>query len=376
MLFTVEVADPHSYARCGRMVLPHGVVETPIFMPVGTLGGVKAILHSNLRQDTQARIVLGNTYHLFLRPGLHTIREAGGLHAFSTWQGPMLTDSGGFQVFSLAGRRKLTEAGVSFQSHIDGSTYLFTPERVVDIERIIGADIIMPLDECPPGDAPYGYAKESMQLTLGWLERAQRQMRYTQPLYGYSQALFPIVQGAAYPDLRLRCAESMMRYDAPGYAIGGLAVGEPTETMYSIVEGLHPVLPYHRPRYLMGVGTPANLLECIARGVDMFDCVMPTRNGRNGMLFTWRGVVNIKNRKWRNCFIPIDFSSTSRPDRQYTLAYIRHLFVSGEALAGQIASLHNVAFYLQLMAEARRQIRMGTFSSWKDSVLPTITQRL
>ena len=356
MLFTVEVADPHSYARCGRMVLPHGVVETPIFMPVGTLGGVKAILHSNLRQDTQARIVLGNTYHLFLRPGLHTIREAGGLHAFSTWQGP--------------------EAGVSFQSHIDGSTYLFTPERVVDIERIIGADIIMPLDECPPGDAPYGYAKESMQLTLGWLERAQRQMRYTQQLYGYCQALFPIVQGAAYPDLRLRCAESMMRYDAPGYAIGGLAVGEPTETMYSIVEGLHPVLPYHRPRYLMGVGTPANLLECIARGVDMVDCVMPTRNGRNGMLFTWKGVVNIKNRKWRNCFIPIDFSSTSQPDQQYTLAYLRHLFVSGEALAGQIASLHNVAFYLQLMAETRRQIRLGTFSSWKDSVLPTITQRL
>ena len=374
--FRIEASDTGSRARCGRLTLPHGEVATPIFMPVGTLGGVKSILHQSLRSETGARIVLGNTYHLFLRPGLGVLQRVGGLHRFSSWDGPMLTDSGGFQVFSLAHRRRISDVGVSFQSHVDGSTHLFTPERVINMQRVIGADIIMQLDECPPGDAPYEYAEESLRITENWLERCVQQMERTEPLYGYGQTLFPIVQGGAYLDLRSRSAETAMRTEAGGYAIGGLAVGEPTEVMYSVIEHLDGILPQDNPRYLMGVGTPVNILEAIARGVDMFDCVMPTRNGRNGMLFTWEGMINIRNLKWRNDFTPLDPSGTTSVDAEYSRAYLRHLFVSGELLAGQIASLHNVGFYLELVHMARMHIAAGTFSTWMREVLPKLGRRL
>lgn len=345
-------------------------------MPVGTLGGVKAVLHESLRTHTKARIVLGNTYHLFLRPGLRVLREAGGLHRFSTWSGPMLTDSGGFQVFSLSHRRKLLEVGAQFRSHVDGTPRIFTPERVVNIQRVIGADIMMPLDECPPGDAPYAYAEESLGLTLRWLSRCFAQLSRTAPLYGYEQALFPIVQGAAHLDLRARAVEAVCRYDASGYAIGGLAVGEPTEVMYSVLEHVHPLLPQDKPRYLMGVGTPANLLEAVARGVDMFDCVMPTRNARNGMVFTREGILNLKNLRWRHDHSPLDSTSSSALSREYSRAYLRHLFVSNELLAGQIASVHNLSFYLDLMEEARRRIADGSFTTWKNNLVPKLSKRL
>ncbi|PIE84801.1 MAG: tRNA guanosine(34) transglycosylase Tgt [Bacteroidia bacterium] len=376
MRFQLLGRDPGSNARSGLLHTPHGQVRTPIFMPVGTLGGVKAVLHESLRSHSSARIVLGNTYHLFLRPGLRVLRDAGGLHRFSTWSGPMLTDSGGFQVFSLSHRRRLSELGAQFRSHVDGTPRTFTPERVINIERIIGADIIMPLDECPPGDAPHAYASESLDLTLRWYARAHRQLARTAPLYGYEQALFPIVQGAAHLDLRSKSAEVLAAYDAPGYAIGGLAVGEPTEVMYSVLEHLHPLLPSDRPRYLMGVGTPANLLEAIARGVDMFDCVMPTRNARNGVLFTHEGILNMRNLKWRHDHGPLDPTAPPGPSRDYSRAYLRHLFVSNEQLAGQIASVHNLSFYLRLMEQAREHIAAGTFSQWKQQLLPKISRKL
>lgn len=374
--FSLLKKDAETSARLGVLHTAHGDVSTPRFMPVGTLGGVKAILHESLRTQTDAQFLLGNTYHLYLRPGLSTLRAAGGLHGFSSWQGPLLTDSGGFQVFSLSKQRKLSAFGARFRSHIDGAPHIFTPERIVDIQRIIGADIMMVLDECPPGDATYRYAAQSLELTLQWLQRCFLQYRRTVGLYGYEQALFPIVQGASYLDLRTQSAEACMQYDAVGYAIGGLAVGEPTEVMYKVLEHLHPILPADRPRYLMGVGTPVNLVEAVARGIDMFDCVMPTRNARNGMLFTWDGIINIRNWKWRNDFTPLDAQSSLECDQSYTRAYLRHLFVSGEMLGAQIASLHNVGFYLSLMQEMRKQIAAGTFASWRKTVVPKLAQRL
>lgn len=376
MYFNILASDSASYARAGTLHTPHGEVATPIFMPVGTLGGVKCETHRELRSDAHAQIVLGNTYHLFLRPGIGTIRAAGGLHQFSSWQGPMLTDSGGFQVFSLSGQRKLTPEGAHFRSHVDGSPHLFTPERVINIQRILGADIIMPLDECPPGDAPRGYAEQSLSLTLDWLKRCHAQMARTTPLYGHNQSLFPIVQGASFLDLREKSAEFACTLNADGYAIGGLAVGEPTETMYAVVEYLHRFLPASRPRYLMGVGTPWNILEGIARGVDMFDCVMPTRNARNGMLFTSEGVLNMRNLKWRNDHSPLDPNGTSHVDSTYSRAYLRHLFVAKEALAAQIATQHNVAFYLHLVAQARHHILDGTFLPWKNRMVKQLANRL
>ncbi|MBR6423100.1 MAG: tRNA guanosine(34) transglycosylase Tgt, partial [Bacteroidales bacterium] len=334
------------------------------------------VYHKDLREDIHAQIILGNTYHLYLRPGLGILRQAGGLHAFTSWDRPILTDSGGFQVFSLAQSRKLTEEGCIFQSHIDGSRHIFTPENNVDTQRIIGADIVMALDECCPGDADYRYAEKSLGLTQRWLERCVRHFDETEPLYGYSQTFFPIVQGCVYPELRLRAAEHAMHFDREGYAIGGLAVGEPTEKMYEMLELLHPVLPQDKPRYLMGVGTPANLLEGIARGVDMFDCVMPTRNGRNAMLFTSEGIIHIKNRKWADDFSPIDPDGTSFVDHTYTKAYLRHLFVAGEMLAAQIASQHNLAFYLHLVEQAREHIAAGDFGTWKEAMVRKLDTKL
>jgi len=376
MKFEVSARDSQTSARRGRITTDHGTIETPIFMPVGTVGSVKGVYHKDLREDIHAQIILGNTYHLYLRPGLDILRRAGGLHAFTSWDRPILTDSGGFQVFSLAQSRKLTEEGCIFQSHIDGSRHIFTPENNVDTQRIIGADIVMALDECCPGDADYRYAAKSLGLTQRWLERCIRHFDETEPLYGYSQTFFPIVQGCVYPDLRRQAAEHAMQFDREGYAIGGLAVGEPTEKMYEMLELLHPLLPQDRPRYLMGVGTPANLLEGIARGVDMFDCVMPTRNGRNAMLFTSEGVIHIKNKKWADDFSPLDPDGTSFVDHCYTKAYLRHLFVAGEMLAAQIASQHNLAFYLHLVEQAREHIAAGDFSSWKDQVIRKLDTRL
>lgn len=368
--------DPRSSARCGVITTAHGRIETPIFMPVGTVGSVKGIYHRDLKDDIGAEIILGNTYHLYLRPGLDVLRAAGGLHKFESWDRPILTDSGGFQVFSLSPIRKLTEDGCIFRSHIDGSRHIFTPENNVDTQRVIGADIIMALDECCPGDAPYDYAKKSLALTQRWLERCVRRFDGTEPLYGYEQTLFPIVQGCVYPDLRRAAVEHAAALGRDGYAIGGLAVGEPTEKMYEMLEIVCPMLPADKPRYLMGVGTPANLLEGIARGVDMFDCVMPTRNGRNGMLFTWDGIINIKNRKWADDFSPIDPKGTSFVDHTYTKAYLRHLFISGELFAGQLASEHNLAFYLELVRQARRHIKEGDFASWKEETVRKVMTRL
>ena len=376
MRFTLIHTDTASNARCGVINTDHGDILTPIFMPVGTVGSVKGVYHRDLKEDIGAQIILGNTYHLYLRPGLEVLRAAGGLHKFCSWDRPILTDSGGFQVFSLSPIRKLSEEGCTFRSHIDGSKHIFTPENNVDTQRIIGADIIMALDECCPGDADYNYAKKSLDLTEKWLKRCIRHFDETEPLYGYSQTFFPIVQGCVYPDLRTRAAETAVSYGREGYAIGGLAVGEPTEKMYEMIELLHPLLPADKPRYLMGVGTPANILEAIARGVDMFDCVMPTRNGRNGMLFTWEGTINIRNKKWADDFSPIDPQGTSFVDRTYTKAYLRHLTIAGEMLAAEIASEHNLAFYLDLVAKAREHIAAGDFASWKEQAVRKLDERL
>ena len=376
MKFEKIASDPQSSARCGVITTDHGQIETPIFMPVGTVGSVKGVYHRDLKEDIKAQIILGNTYHLYLRPGLDTLKAAGGLHKFISWDRPILTDSSGFQVFSLTGIRKLTPDGCTFSSHIDGSRHTFTPENNVDTQRIIGADIMMALDECCPGDADYDYAKKSLKMTQNWLERYLKRFDETEPLYGYSQTVFPIIQGCVYPELRKMAVDHAVSFDREGYAIGGLAVGEPTEKMYEMLELVCPLLPDDRPRYLMGVGTPANLLEGIARGVDMFDCVMPTRNGRNGMLFTWNGIMNMRNKKWENDFSLIDPDGASFVDRTYTKAYLRHLFVAGEMFAAMIASEHNLAFYLDLVRTARRHILAGDFKSWKDVTVKRIMTRL
>lgn len=376
MQFELQYTDNCSQARAGLITTDHGQIETPIFMPVGTVASVKALHTREIKNDVQAQIILGNTYHLYLRPGLGVLEQAGGLHKFNGWDKPILTDSGGFQVFSLSGTRKLKEEGVTFSSHIDGSKHLFTPENVVDTQRTIGADIMMAFDECTPGTADYAYAKTSMERTHRWLERGLERFRTTEPKYGYRQTFFPIVQGCIYPDLRKQSAEFIASQGADGNAIGGLAVGEPTEKMYEMIEFVNEILPQDKPRYLMGVGTPANILEGIARGVDMFDCVMPTRNGRNGMLFTRHGIMNMKNRKWANDFSVIDQGSDCFVDTHYTKAYLRHLFVSDELLAMQIASIHNLAFYLWLVRQAREQIIAGTFASWYKIMVKQTMQRL
>ena len=374
--FTLQHTDPKTQARAGLILTDHGQIETPIFMPVGTVGSVKAVHLRELKEDIKAQIILGNTYHLYLRPGLEVIEAAGGLHKFNGFDRPMLTDSGGFQVFSLSGIRKLTEEGVEFRSHIDGSKHFFSPERVMDIERSIGADIIMALDECPDGKSDYEYAKKSLKLTENWLDRCIQRFNETEPKYGYHQALFPIVQGCTYTDLRQRAAEYVASKNAEGNAIGGLAVGEPTEVMYEMIEVVNAILPKDRPRYLMGVGTPQNLLEAIERGVDMFDCVMPTRNGRNAMLFTKHGTMNMRNKKWEMDFTPIDPEGTSYVDTTYTKAYLHHLFKAQELLAMQIASIHNLAFYLWLVGEARQHIIAGDFSIWKSKMVEELGRRI
>lgn len=374
--FSIAANDPKSAARAGVLQTGHGPIETPIFMPVGTAGTVKACHIRDVREEAKAQIILGNTYHLYLRPGLDVLEAAGGLHKFNGWDRPILTDSGGFQVFSLTGIRKMKEEGATFQSHIDGSRHLFTPEKVMDIERSIGADIMMAFDECTPGTADYNYAKQSMELTHRWLDRCVERFNATEPKYGYEQALFPIVQGCVYRDLRERSAEYIASKGADGNAIGGLAVGEPTEKMYEMIELVNSILPKDKPRYLMGVGTPANILEGISRGVDMFDCVMPTRNGRNGMIFTSEGIINLKNEKWKYDFSPVDPNGDTFVDAQYSRAYLRHLFVAGEILGPMIASLHNIAFYLWLVREARKHIIEGDFTNWRDLTLAKVTKRL
>jgi queuine tRNA-ribosyltransferase len=376
MQFTLENTDIQTSARAGEILTGHGKIPTPIFMPVGTVGSVKGIHVKDLENEVKAHIILGNTYHLYLRPGLDVLHQAGGLHRFNGWNHPVLTDSGGFQVFSLSDKRKLSHKGAEFRSHLDGSKHLFTPENVVDIQRTIGADIIMAFDECPPGDADYKYALQSMELTHKWLKRGIDRFDSTEPHYDYEQAFFPIVQGAGYVDLRKRSAEYIASFERGGNAIGGLAVGEPEEVMYEMIEVVNSVLPKEKPRYLMGVGTPVNILEAISLGVDMFDCVMPTRNGRNGMLFTSQGIINIKNEKWRNDFSPVDPDEHCVFDSLYSRAYLRHLFVSKEMLGPQIASIHNLSFYLWLVSEARRQIKEGTFSSWKDRMVKQVARRL
>lgn len=376
MNFELQHTDSHSKARAGLITTDHGQIETPIFMPVGTQGAVKAVHMTELNTDIQAQIILGNTYHLYLRPGLDILKQAGGLHKFNSWDKPILTDSGGFQVFSLAENRKLTEEGAIFRSHIDGSKHIFTPESVMDIERIIGADIMMAFDECTPGDADYKYAKKSLELTERWLDRCIKRFSETECPYGYKQALFPIVQGCVYPDLRRRAAENVASKGAEGNAIGGLAVGEPTEKMYEMIEVVNEILPEDKPRYLMGVGTPANILEAIERGVDMFDCIMPTRNGRNGQLFTRHGIMNMRNKKWATDFSPIDENGVSFVDTLYSKAYLRHLFITNEILALQIASIHNLSFYLWLVKEARKHIIAGDFSSWKSSIIEDVSRRI
>lgn len=376
MTFELQYTDAYSDARAGRIQTAHGEILTPIFMPVGTVGSVKGVHFRELQEQVKAQIILGNTYHLYLRPGCEVLRAAGGLHRFNGWDRPILTDSGGFQVFSLTGIRKLTEEGCEFRSHIDGSKHIFTPERVMDIERVIGADIIMALDECPPGKSDYAYAKNSLGLTQRWLDRCFKRFRETEPLYGYPQALFPIVQGCTYPDLRSEAAKYVADKGAEGNAIGGLAVGEPTEVMYEMIEVVNAILPKDKPRYLMGVGTPQNLLEGIARGVDMFDCVMPTRNGRNGQIFTSEGTINIRNKKWEDDFSPIDPEGTAFVDHVYTKAYLHHLTICQEMLGAQIASLHNIAFYLRLVTEARRHIGAGDFTPWKERMVAKLGRRL
>ncbi len=376
MKFELQHTDPNSAARAGKITTDHGEILTPIFMPVGTVGSVKGIHFKEVDDDVKAQIILGNTYHLYLRPGTEVLKAAGGLHKFNGWNKPILTDSGGFQVFSLAANRKLTEEGATFRSHIDGSKHLFTPEKVVDIQRIIGSDIMMAFDECPPGNSDYKYASKSLDLTLKWLVRGLKHFDETEPLYGHSQTFFPIVQGAAHRDLRIKSAEFIANLQREGNAIGGLAVGEPTEVMYEMVELVNGILPQDKPRYLMGVGTPANILENIALGVDMFDCVMPTRNGRNGMIFTQNGIVNLRNEKWRMDFSELDPDGTSFVDHRYTKAYVRHLFIAGEMLGPLIASQHNIAFYLWLVGEARKHIVAGDFREWKDVMVKRVTTRI
>lgn len=376
MIFEIQSHDSQSAARAGTITTAHGSIQTPIFMPVGTVGSVKGVHASELKNQIKAQIILGNTYHLYLRPGLETLRKAGGLHKFNSWNKPILTDSGGYQVFSLAHNRKLNEEGALFKSHIDGSRHLFTPENVVETQRIIGADICMALDECTPYPCDYEYAKKSMELTHRWLARGVEHFKNTEPVYDYEQTFFPIVQGSVFKDLRAQSAEFIASQNAEGNAIGGLSVGEPVEDMYEMLEVVNTILPKDKPRYLMGVGTPVNILEGIALGTDMFDCVMPTRNGRNGMLFTWNGIINIKNKKWEHDFSPLDPDAHTAVDTEYSKAYVRHLFQAGEMLGAQIASIHNLGFYLALVTEARAQIMQGTFSPWKNKMVKQLAQRL
>lgn len=376
MEYKLQATTPGSEARAGIITTDHGEIETPIFMPVGTLGSVKGVHTREIRDDIKAQIILGNTYHLYLRPGIEILEKAGGLHKFNGWERPILTDSGGFQVFSLSSNRKLKEEGAYFRSHIDGSKHLFTPEGVVDIQRSIGADIMMALDECAPGTADYDYAKQSLGLTHRWLKRGWDRFNATEGKYGYRQTFFPIVQGCVYPDLRRESAKFVSDLGAEGNAIGGLAVGEPTEQMYDMIEVVNEILPKDKPRYLMGVGTPANILEAIDRGVDMMDCVMPTRNGRNGMIFTRNGIMNMRNKKWEDDFSPLDEGGAAWVDEVYSRAYVRHLFISSELLAMQIASIHNLAFYLWLVGEARKHIIAGDFKAWKTEMVQRVTQRL
>lgn len=377
MKFTLQTQDPHSKARAGVVETDHGTIQTPIFMPVGTAGTVKAVHQRELKEDIKAQIILGNTYHLYLRPGLDILQKAGGLHKFNGWDKPILTDSGGYQVYSLAGTgRKINEQGVVFKSHIDGSTHTFTPEGVMDIQRTIGADIIMAFDECTPYPCDFTYARNSMEMTHRWLGRCCTRFDETQPLYGHSQTLFPIVQGSVYKDLRKQSAEVIASYEREGNAIGGLSVGEPAEIMYELTEVVCDILPKDKPRYLMGVGTPANILECIALGVDMFDCVMPTRNARNGMIFTTEGIINIKNEKWKDDLSPIDKNLGGYVSTFYSKAYLRHLVKSEEMLGAQIASVHNLTFYLWLVNTAREKIIEGTFTSWKKEIEKKLMQRL
>lgn len=376
MKFDLVARDPQSKARAGVLHTDHGEIPTPIFMPVGTAGSVKAVHQRELKQDIDAKIILGNTYHLYLRPGLSLLEKAGGLHKMIGWDRPILTDSGGYQVYSLGENRKITEEGVIFKSHIDGSRHVFTPEGVMDIERTIGADIIMAFDECTPYPCEYEYAKKSMSLTHRWLERCVKRVNETEPKYGYEQALFPIVQGSVYKDLRMQSAEFIAKQNQQGNAIGGLSVGEPHEMMYEMTDLVCNILPTEKPRYLMGVGTPENILECIALGIDMFDCVMPTRNARNGMLFTTHGIINIRNEKWKDDLSPIDADLGGHVSTFYSKAYLRHLIISKEILGAQIASIHNLTFYLWLVKEARQQILDGTFADWKNRMVKIVTQRL
>jgi len=376
MKYSIEAKDKLSKARAGVLETPHGKIQTPIFMPVGTIGSVKAVTQQDLKADVKAQIILGNTYHLYLRPGTPILEQAGGLHKFMNWDGPILTDSGGYQVYSLSKNRKINPEGVVFKSHIDGSKHTFTPENVMDIQRSIGADIIMAFDECPPYPRDKTYARESLHITNQWLDRCFKRLDETSPLYGHEQALFPIVQGSVFPDLRKESAEYIANKGAFGNAIGGLSVGEPHEMMYEMTDLVCSILPADKPRYLMGVGTPANILECIALGVDMFDCVMPTRNARNGMLFTWNGTMNMKNKKWESDFSPLDESGDSYVDSFFTKAYVRHLFAANEILALQIASVHNLNFYLRLVEKAREKIIEGTFAAWKDETVKRLSARL
>ena len=376
MKYSIEAKDALSKARAGVLDTPHGKIQTPIFMPVGTIGSVKAVTQQDLKEDVKAQIILGNTYHLYLRPGTQIFEQAGGLHKFMNWDSPILTDSGGYQVYSLSKNRKINPEGVVFKSHIDGSKHTFTPENVMDIQRSIGADIIMAFDECPPYPCDKTYARESLHITNQWLDRCFKRLDETNPLYGYEQALFPIVQGSVFPDLRKESAEYIANKGAFGNAIGGLSVGEPHEMMYEMTDLVCSILPADKPRYLMGVGTPANILECIALGVDMFDCVMPTRNARNGMLFTWNGTMNMKNKKWESDFSPLDESGDSYVDSYFTKAYVRHLFAANEILALQIASVHNLNFYLRLVEKAREKIIEGTFAAWKDETVKRLSVRL
>lgn len=375
-MFTIEGRDKDTKARAGMLRTAHGDIPTPVFMPVGTAGTVKGILHRDLMGDINARIILGNTYHLYLRPGTEIIRQAGGLHGFMSWDRPILTDSGGYQVFSLAENRKLTDEGAVFKSHIDGSKHIFTPENTIDIQRIIGADIMMAFDECTPWPCEYNYARKSLDLTHHWLDRAVQRFRETDPVYGKEQFLFPIVQGSTFDDLRRISAEKIASCGMEGNAIGGLSVGEPAEEMYRIIEVVNVILPEDKPRYLMGVGTPANLLEAIDRGIDMFDCVMPTRNGRNGMLFTSNGTINIRNKKWIDDLSPIDPDGPAEVSRRYSKAYLRHLVMSGENLGAQIASIHNLAFYIRLVTEARKKILEGEFGRWKNQIVKRLAEKL
>ena len=376
MKFKLKKKDKNSNARLGEITTDHGIIETPIFMPVGTAGSVKGVHQHELKNDTKAQIILGNTYHLYLRPGLKTITKSEGIHKFIGWDKPILTDSGGYQVYSLSNNRKISEKGVEFQSHIDGSKHFFTPEYAIDVQRMIGADIIMAFDECTPYPCDYNYAKNSMHLTHRWLKRCCDRFKMTDNKYDFRQSLFPIVQGSVYKDLRQQSAEEIVKYEQDGYAIGGLSVGEPHHLMYEMTETVTKIFPKDKPRYLMGVGTPTNLLENIALGIDMFDCVMPSRNARNGMLFTSEGTINIKNRKWKNDFSLIDKEGTSYVDKTYSKAYLRHLFTNDEILGKQIATLHNIRFYLWLLEQAKKKISDGTFNKWKNQMIKKLDKRI